>query len=130
LLIAGSAGAAPPERYNDPLPLPPRERLCRELEALVAEVAVAERREVPRPEARLYLATQEIARRVPASGPLPNHVVEAALRLYGLVEPPPHLIIVSMSRAGASVRDEAPPASLIDELKLQLPPALAQGRYR
>jgi uncharacterized protein YkwD len=121
-ILAASASAAPPARYNDSLAPPPLNPIAVRVEALVAEVAAAERREVPRPEPRLTWATQAIAERVPETGPPSNELVEAALRLYGIVEPPPHLIIVSMTKGGQN--------ELIDELRLQLPRALKQGRYR
>src|SRR5438445_1362941 len=88
---------------------------------MVAELAKADRRTPPAPDARLARAATEIARAPEVPQGPSNDLVEAALRLHGLVEPPPHLII-----AGASVgADEA----LLEELRGQLPRALSQGRY-
>src|SRR5262245_26502762 len=90
----------PPARYGDAIVAPPPGRLPTRIYGLVAEVALAERRETPKPEAHLELAAQEIVRHLPDDGPPSNDLVDAALRLYGIVEPPPHLIMVSMAKGG------------------------------
>lgn len=114
-------GPAPAQRYNERSPSTPRSPLERRIEALVAEQAKAERRTAPTPDARLSRAATEIARAPEVPHGPTNDLVEAALRLHGIVEPPPHLIV-----AGASVgADEA----LLEELRGQLPRALGQGRY-
>ena len=111
---------APPARYNEGSATSVRTDLERRIESLVATMAKAERRNPPRPEARLERAATALALDGTKDGPS-NELVEAALRLYGLVEPPPHLIIASAGRDA----DEA----LLDELRSQLPHALASGRY-
>jgi uncharacterized protein YkwD len=118
VLVALALGAAP-ARYNDRVAAPPRSPLVSHIEDLARKLA-------PKPldiEPRLERAAAEIARRAPPSGPPPNELVQAALWLHGLVEPPPHLVVVTMS-AGA---EEGP---LLDELKAQLPRVIASGNYR
>ena len=110
-----------PVRYNDPVAALPRNDLERRVEALVAEVAQAERRTPPRPEARLGRAAVALAQVPAEAGGPSNDLVEAALRLYGIVEPSPHIILVSAS-AGA---DDA----VVAELRSQLGRALGSGRY-
>jgi uncharacterized protein YkwD len=106
-------------RYGDPGPPETRTDLERRIETLVAQMAAAERRSQPRADPRLERVVTELAI---VDSPNPsNELVEDALRLYGIVEPPPHLIIASAS-VGA---DQA----LLDELRRQLPHALASGRY-
>ncbi|MEO6951957.1 MAG: CAP domain-containing protein [Polyangia bacterium] len=110
-------------RYGDPLAQPPRSDLERRIEALTAELAKAERRTQPRPDARLERAVTAIAsaRREDDRGTPSNELVESALRLYGIVEPSPHLIV---ARASVGADDE-----LLDELRTQLPRALGSGHY-
>ena len=110
-------------RYGDPLASPPRSELERRIEALTAELARAERRTPPRPDARLERAVTALAlaSRDDDRGTASNELVESALRLYGIVEPSPHLIVARAS-VGA---DEA----LLDELRTQLPRALGSGHY-
>lgn len=87
---------------------------------MVAELARNTRHTVPRPDASLERAATELAMLPDMRGP-DNDTVEAALRLHGIVEPPPHLIVANAS-VGA---DDA----LIAELRRQLPSALAEGRF-
>jgi uncharacterized protein YkwD len=108
------------QRYNEPAGPTPRTPLERRIEALVAEFARNARHTVPRPDANLERAATELALLSDTSGP-DNDTVEAALRLHGIVEPPPHLIVANAS-LGA---DDA----LITELRRQLPSALSEGRF-
>jgi uncharacterized protein YkwD len=96
--------------------------LSARLEALVDEVAHAERREPPRPDARLRRAAEALALVTPPDGRPSNEQVQAALWSNGIVEPPPHLILAGMSPGGES--------GLTAELKAQLPRALSTGRYK
>jgi uncharacterized protein YkwD len=121
-LAAPAHAGSPAVRYNDPVPDGPRAPLERRIEALVAEVAQKMRREPPRPDSRLGKAATELVRRMPADGRPPNEMVQAALWLHGVVEPPPHLIVVTMGRDAE--------AEMLEELRGQLPRALGQGRYR
>jgi uncharacterized protein YkwD len=119
LVLAALALGAAPARYNDRVTAPPRVPLVIHVEQLVRKLA-------PKPpdvEPRLERAAAEIARRAPSSGPPPNELVQAALWLHGLVEPPPHLVVVTM----ATGSDEA---TLLEELKAQLPRVIASGSYR
>jgi uncharacterized protein YkwD len=130
------AQAAPALRYNAPLPsTTPRHPLAARVEALVAQVAREERREPPRPDARLAEAALAILQRMPPDGRPANELVASALWLHGLVEPPPHLIVATipdfsptatMGGRGFAAEEEA----LVRELRAQLPSALRDGRYR
>jgi uncharacterized protein YkwD len=115
-------GAAP-VHYNDAAPAGPRAPLVRHIEELAQKLAGEARRPALDVDPRLEAAAADIARRAPPEGPPPNELVQAALWLHGIVEPPPQLIVVSTS-PGA---DEAP---LIDALRAQLPRILASGGYR
>jgi uncharacterized protein YkwD len=101
LLLALAAVGAPPARYNEAVPPSPRAPLVAHIEELA----------------------RKLARRAPPSGPPPNELVEASLWLHGIVEPPPHLIVVTMTTGS----DEA---ALLDELRAQLPRVLGSGSYR
>lgn len=120
-LYAGAADAAA-VRYNEALPAAPRSGVEARVEAAVAEAARASGREVPRPDPRLQRAMAELVRRLPKDGRPPNDLVQAALWLHGVVEPPPHLIVVAMA---PGAEDE-----MLAELRGQLGRALSQGRYR
>ncbi|HUS65642.1 MAG TPA: CAP domain-containing protein [Kofleriaceae bacterium] len=122
VLPAPARAGSPAVRYNDPVPVVPRAPLERRIETLVADIAQKMRREPPRPDPRLAEAASELVRRMPADGRPPNDMVQAALWLHGVVEPPPHLIVVTMGRDSE--------AEMLEELRGQLPRALAQGRYR
>jgi uncharacterized protein YkwD len=119
LVLAALALGAAPARYNDPVAPPPRGPLVAHVEELVRKLADPKIEVEP----RLEKAAAEIARRAPPSGPPPNELVQAALWLHGLIEPPPHLVVVTMA-AGA---DDGP---LLDELRAQLPRVLRSGSYR
>jgi uncharacterized protein YkwD len=118
VLLGASAIAAP--RYNEPAPPPPRSPLVTRLEQAILDGA---RRSPLAVDARLEGAAAEIARRVGASGPPPNDLVEQALWLHGLVEPPPHLVVVTTAR-------DADATPLVAEVRQQLPAILATGRFR
>jgi uncharacterized protein YkwD len=111
----------PPARYNDPAPPSVRSALERRVDALLMQVARSERRTMPRRDPRLERVAADLARLQDTPGGPSNDLVEAALRLRGIVEPPPHLVVVGTA-PGA---DEA----LLAELRGQLPHALRAGRY-
>jgi uncharacterized protein YkwD len=117
--------AAAPARYGDALPPAPRSALVARAETLVRQIAAGAARPVPEVEPRLERAAAEIARRVPASTPPSNELVESALWLAGIVEPPPHLIVVTLG-PGAADDDGA----LQSELRSQVPRVLADAVYR
>jgi len=125
VLVPALALASPAVRYNEPtLPSSAHGTLEASVEALVAEVAVAQRREPPRPDPRLSRAAADLVRVTPPDGRPSNEVVQAALWLNGILEPPPHLILASMTTGPGG--EEA----MLAELRTQLPRALSQGRYR
>ncbi len=124
LIVASSAFAAPATQYNEPLAPSPRPALEARIEALVAEVAGHERREVPRPDARLARAAEDLVRHTAPDGRPPNEQVQAALWLNGIIEPPPHLILANTSPGPDGEQ------AVLTELRAQLPRALSQGRYR
>jgi uncharacterized protein YkwD len=125
LLLSVLALGAAPARYNDPVGAPARSPLVIHVEELVRKLAPITPTMTPTLtiDPRLERAAVEIARRAPSVGPPPNELVEAALWLQGLVEPPPHLVVVTMS-AGA---DDGP---LLDELRASLPRVIQSGKYR
>jgi len=53
-------------------------------------------RSAPQADRAAQLAARDICRALPAQGPPPSTVVEFALRSYGLVDPPPHMVIAGM----------------------------------
>jgi len=85
---------------------------------------VAQRREPPRSDPRLARAAADLVRVTPPDGRPSNEVVQAALWLNGIVEPPPHLILASMTSGPGGEQ------AMLAELRTQLPRALSQGRYR
>lgn len=121
LLLIPAVALAQAGRYNDAPTARPRPPLVSHLDELVARVAKSQRRAVPRPDLRLDAAATEIARLVPDHGPPPNELVQGALWLQGIVEPPPHLVLATMGPGGEG--------ALAAELAHDLPEVLAQGRY-
>jgi uncharacterized protein YkwD len=107
--------------YNEPVAPPARSPLVTRIEELAKKV-----RPSLEIDPRLERAAIEIARRAPPSGPPANELVASALWLHGIVEPPPHLIVVTVG-ANVGGGDEAP---LLDELRAQLPRVLSTGNYR
>lgn len=121
LLLLPSLAWAQAVRYNEPPASTARPPLATRIDELVARMAKKERRVEPRPDVRLDSAATDIVRLVPASAPPANELVQGALWLHGIVEPPPHLILATMGKGG----DE----ELLHELAADLPAVLAQGRY-
>jgi uncharacterized protein YkwD len=52
----------------------------------------------PRPDRAAQLAAREIGLALPPSGPPPSVLVEFALRSFGIVDPPPHMVIANLPR--------------------------------
>jgi len=121
LMLLPSVALAQAVRYNEAPPVTARLPLATRIDEMVARTAKKERRAEPRPDARLDAAATEIVHLVPASGPPANELVQGALWVHGIVEPPPHLILATMGRGGD---DE-----LLRELAADLPAVLSQGRY-
>ncbi|MDB4964889.1 MAG: SCP-like extracellular [Myxococcales bacterium] len=121
VLLPAVAFAQPAVRYNDAPPKRARPSLVESIDELVTKVAKRERRTEPHPDARLEDAASEIARLAPERGPPPNELVQGALWVHGIVEPPPHLILATMGSGGE--------AELLHELADDLPAVLSQGRY-
>lgn len=122
VLECAAFGAAPARRYNEAVASPEPRGLRARAEQVVAEVAAAERLQVPHSDPRLERAAEEIVRLASPGSPPPAEIVEEALRLHGLIEPPPHLIMGAVSVANDNAG--------LDEVRAQLGPALRQGRYR
>lgn len=122
LAVAACTPTGATERYGGPAEAIATNPVETRVIALIAEVARKERREAPRLDARLQRAAAEIARHMPRDGRPSNELVQAALWLNGIVEPPPHLVVLSMQEG-----DEEP---MVRELRAQLPRALSEGRYR
>ena len=115
--------AAAPARYNDTEAPSPRAPLVQHIEELARKLAAEAHRPPLDIDPRLEQAAVEIARRAPPTGPPPNDLVEGALWLRGIVEPPPQLIVVTTGRDSGE-------AALLDELRAQLPRVLGSGSYR
>jgi hypothetical protein len=123
LLLWPTPARAAADRYDEPppratAPVPP---LVARIDQLVARLASQSRRPVPLRDPRLDAAADEIARIVPDRAPPPNELVQGALWLHGIVEPPPQLLLTTM---GAQNEDE-----LLARLAADLPAVLGQGRY-
>lgn len=121
VLLLPALAWAQAARYNEPPPATARPSLARRIDELVAKVARAERRSVPAADARLDAAATEIARNAPERGPPANEMVQGALWVHGIIEPPPHLVLATMGRGGED--------DLLKELAGDLPGVMAQGRY-
>ncbi len=123
LLLPALAHAEGAPRYNDPPPMVRRSPLAARLEELAQRVARFEGRDVPAVDPRIELACAALLPLLPDDGgPPDNALVEEALRLQGVVEPSPHLVIAGAAEGGEE--------SLFDELSARLPAVLKQGRYR
>ncbi len=118
--LARAAGAAN-DRYDEPPPAAAPSPLVARIDELVAKLAKAAHRPVPVRDARLDAAADEIARIVPDRAPPPNELVQGALWLHGIVEPPPQLLLTTMGEH----EDDA----FLARLASDLPSVLAQGRY-
>lgn len=121
LLVWPALAWAQAARYNQPPPPASQSAAARQIVALVVKLARAGHRPVPAPDARLDAAALEIARALPERGPPANELVQGALWLHGLVEPPPQLVLTSMERGGDR--------ELLAQLGRDLPAVLAQGRF-
>lgn len=121
LLLWPLPSRAAGDRYNDPPPPAKPPALVLRIDQLVAKLARQARRPVPVRDARLDAAAAEIARIVPDRAPPPNELVQGALWLHGIVEPPPQLLLTTM---GTQNEDE-----FLSQLAADLPAVLTQGRY-
>lgn len=118
--LARAAGAVD-DRYGAPPPPVPPSPLVARIDELVAKLAKSAHRPVPLRDARLDAAADEIARIVPERAPPPNELVQGALWLHGIFEPPPQLLLTTMGEH----EDDA----FLQRLASDLPAELAQGRY-
>ncbi|HEY7956809.1 MAG TPA: CAP domain-containing protein [Polyangia bacterium] len=121
-LAATPAYAALPARYGVSGGPTARGGVEARIEELVVDEARRAHRDPVRPDARLEAAAAELARRTPPDGRPPNELVQAALWLHGIVEPPPHLLVVGLTPGQES--------TLFEQLRARLPHALAEGRFR
>jgi len=122
MLLVPAAALAQAVRYNDPPPAATRAPLVARIDELVARIAKKERRAIPRPDARLDAAATDLLRAAAANDAAPaNELVQGALWVHGIVEPPPQLILTSMGPGGD---DE-----LVRAIANDLPKVLADGRF-
>jgi uncharacterized protein YkwD len=122
LLLLPSLAWAQAVRYNEPPPSAPvRPPLAARIDDLVARVAKQQRRQVPRPDARLDAAATELVRAASSDDAPPNELVQGALWLYGIVEPPPQLILTAMGPGGEE--------ELLRAIASDLPKVLSEGRF-
>src|SRR6185312_417615 len=120
--VASPSQAALPLRYGVSGGPAARGGVEARIEALVVDEARRAHRDPVRPDARLEKAAAELARRCPPDGRPSNELVQAALWLHGIVEPPPHLLVVGLTPGGE--------AALFEQLRARLPRALSEGRFR
>ena len=121
VMLVPAAALAQAVRYNEAPPLAPRPPLVVRVDDLVARIAKKERRQVPRPDARLDDAATDLVRAAGGGAAPPNELVQGALWVHGIVEPPPQLILTAMGPGG---EDE-----LMRAIGNDLPKVLAEGRF-
>lgn len=121
LLLWPLCGWAQATHYAGPAPRQAVTPLVARFDQLVATLATRGGHPPVRPDARLDAAATTLLRLWPKEGVPPNELVESALWLEGLVEPPPHLVLASLAKGGE--------AALWHELERQLVTVLAEGRY-
>ncbi|MSP60542.1 MAG: hypothetical protein EXR72_09425 [Myxococcales bacterium] len=109
-------------RYNDPPAATQRSRLAARVEELAQRIAPSLKRPVPRVDPRLEQACAALLPFVPDGAPPEHALVEEALRIHGIIEPSPHLVVVAVAEGGE--------ATLISELEARLPAVMKQGSYR
>lgn len=85
--LAASYGGRAPARFDE---------VEAQVMATLASSARAVGRPVPRADRASQLAARDICRSLPASGPPSSRLVEFAMRGYGIVDPPPHMVIAYM----------------------------------
>jgi uncharacterized protein YkwD len=122
MLLPAVALAQSAVRYNDPPPQPLTQlALVSRIDALVARIAKKERRAIPKPDTRLDFAASELLGAAAGDTAPPNELVQGALWVQGIVEPPPQLILTAMGPGG----DE----ELLRAIANDLPKVLAEGRF-
>jgi uncharacterized protein YkwD len=121
VMLLPAAALAQAVRYNDPPPSTARSPLVTRIDELVARVAKKQRRTVPKPDARLDAALTELLRAAPGDAAPPNELVQGALWIQGIVEPPPRFITIATDPGGE--------AELLRALAQDLPKSLAEGRF-
>jgi len=120
-LLLPAAALAQAVRYNDPPPAAVRSPLIARIDDVVARVAKKERRQVPRPDARLDAAARDLLVAAGDGTTPPNELVQGALWVHGIVEPPPNLVLMGMDPGGEE--------GLLRGLARDLPKTLAGGRF-
>jgi uncharacterized protein YkwD len=121
MLLLPAAALAQAVRYNDPPPPSPRVPLVVRIDELVARIAKKERRAVPRPDARLDAAATDLLHVAAGDSAPANELVQGALWVHGIVEPPPQLILTGMGPGGEE--------ELLRAIGNDLPKVLAEGRF-
>ena len=104
MCVPALALAEPAVRYDETPSRGARSSLVEAIDALVVKTAKRERRTEPHPDARLDDAAAEIARLAPERGSPPNEMVQGAIWVHGIVEPPPHMILATMPKGGEDIR--------------------------
>ncbi len=120
VMLLPAAALAQAVRYNEAPTATPRPQLVTRIDELVARVARQQRRQAPRPDLRLDAAATDVVRAAGDGAAPPNELVQGALWVHGIVEPPPRLILVGMDPGGE--------AELLRALAHDLPEVLADGR--
>ena len=120
--VAISSGSASPLRYGERSAKVARTALVAKIEDAVKRRALEVGASPLESDARLEAAAEAIARAVPIDVQPPNEIVQQALWLQGIVEPPPHLVIVAVPPGAED--------NLIAELQKQLPSAFHEGHFQ
>lgn len=121
VMLLPAAALAQAVRYNEAPPAVPRAPLAARIAELVARVAKKERRTVPRPDPRLDAVATDLVRTASDGASPPNELVQGALWVHGIIEPPPQFVLTAMAPG-----DEE---GLLRAIAADLPKVLAQGHY-
>ncbi len=110
-------------KYNDPPSLPaPESPLSSAILALIGEVSGELGMDPPVADGRLYRALDELAAITPLDTPPTYPLIEFAMQRNGIIEPSPHLIIVS--------GDKNQIDSITHDLRDGLAETLRSGRFK
>jgi uncharacterized protein YkwD len=112
----------PSEAYNDPAITPaPESSLGDAIVAAVNDVAQEKGKNAPQPDGRLFAVAADLAGIMEQDGLPPYQAVEFSLGFHGVIEPSPHLIVVS----AAAGQEE----SAVAAVREKLPEVIASGSF-
>src|SRR5690606_3753259 len=109
--------------YNDPPRTEaPDSALATAVLAAIDEVSGELGLEAPVADGRLFQALRELAENAPLDTPLTYSLIEFALQRHGIIEPSPHLVIIS-----GDMNDAGP---IVKELREGLAQTLRSGNFK